>query len=518
MFERTRQSWLNVLARISGRKGVPAQKRKPSGFRPMAEILEDRLAPATITVTSFADNLTAGDGRVTLREAIQAHNNHSTGGNPDFTAATLSGTFGNDVIVFAPTVFATARTITLTGGTLSISQSLGSLSIVGPNAGLTIDGNNACTILTVNWGATASLSGLTITHGYQSNVGNSGGINNSGTLTVSNCTFADNNTGVLGHTGNGGGICNEDGTLIVNDCTFDDNFAGYSGGGVSSFNGPLSVSNSTFYDNTSGRGGGIYSQNGSLTVTNCTLTDNQSSGITAFGFEEDPEDPITITLNGNIIVGNFNHAGGTAADVTTELEEITLAGSNNLIGTGGSGGLTNGVNGNQVGVSLADAGLGALGNNGGPTPTMALLPGSFALGRGITATTATFDQRGVARPINAPGDVGAFQHPMIAKLEFVPGPRQARAGAVVPALAVQLADVNNSAVAQPGVTIYLAVYSGNTLVTMLVATTGENGLATFNNLKLKVAGRYTLKARSGGLTVASVPFVVLPSPKQGRIG
>ena len=49
---------------------------------------------------------------------------------------------------------------------------------------------------------------------------------------------------------------------------------------------------------------------------------------------------------------------------------------NNLIGTGGFGGLVNGVKGNQVGV--ADPGLdpNGLQNNGGPTPTIALLDGN----------------------------------------------------------------------------------------------------------------------------------------------
>ena len=40
------------------------------------------------------------------------------------------------------------------------------------------------------------------------------------------------------------------------------------------------------------------------------------------------------------------------------LLNLSLAGAYNLIGTGGSGGLTNGTNGNQVGV--ADPGLGPL--------------------------------------------------------------------------------------------------------------------------------------------------------------
>ena len=60
---------------------------------------------------------------------------------------------------------------------------------------------------------------------------------------------------------------------------------------------------------------------------------------------------------------------------------MSSASANNLIGAGGgNSGLTNGVNGNLVGVG--DPGLGALANNGGPTQTIALLPGSPAIDAG----------------------------------------------------------------------------------------------------------------------------------------
>ena len=56
----------------------------------------------------------------------------------------------------------------------------------------------------------------------------------------------------------------------------------------------------------------------------------------------------------------------------------------NLIGTGGSGGLIDGNNGNQVGV--VDTGLDAgLADNGGPTQTIALLAGSPAIDKGSNA-------------------------------------------------------------------------------------------------------------------------------------
>ncbi len=88
---------------------------------------------------------------------------------------------------------------------------------------------------------------------------------------------------------------------------------------------------------------------------------------------------------------------------------MSAASSYNLIGTGGSGGLVNGVNHNQVGV--ANPGLGTLAQNGGPTRTVALLPGSPAIDRGSNAfvTAGETDQRGLTRVANGTVDIGAFE-------------------------------------------------------------------------------------------------------------
>ena len=117
----------------------------------------------------------------------------------------------------------------------------------------------------------------------------------------------------------------------------------------------------------------------------------------------------TATLTDTIVAGNTNPSG--ASDITGN---ENVSGSFNLIGTGGSGGLANGVDGNIVLTSLTNLGLAPLGNNGGPTQTMALLPGSSAIGTGVTAdypgtsTPITTDQRGA--PLDAPNpDIGAFQ-------------------------------------------------------------------------------------------------------------
>ncbi len=64
--------------------------------------------------------------------------------------------------------------------------------------------------------------------------------------------------------------------------------------------------------------------------------------------------------------------------------------------------------------SLTGLGLAPLGNFGGPTQTMALLPGSPALGAGVIAdypgTTTRSPPTSAASPLDTPNpDIGAFQ-------------------------------------------------------------------------------------------------------------
>ena len=89
--------------------------------------------------------------------------------------------------------------------------------------------------------------------------------------------------------------------------------------------------------------------------------------------------PATANLTDTIVAGN------TVSDASDIGGASNVSGSDNLIGTGGSGGLVNGVDGNIVLTSLTDLGLAPLGNYGGPTQTIALLPGSPAFGAGVIA-------------------------------------------------------------------------------------------------------------------------------------
>ena len=336
-----------------------------------------------IVVNTTADSSgPAAFGLVSLRDAVNLANANTSG-----TAETIT---------FDPTVFTTPQTITLSAGTLTLSNTRSATTIQGPATGLTIDGNNAVTVFHVNVGVTATLGNLTIAHG---NGFGTGGIYNTGTLTVQNCTLTGNTSSAA--SGAVGGIDDASGTLTVQNCTFLGN-TGTDGGAIGNNLGTVMVQNSTFLQNSATQqGGAIYDHGGTLTVQNSTLTGNtaaMSGGAIYLSFGN-------TALTGTIVVGNLK--GAAASDIAGNVTVSTAA--NDLIGTGGSDGIANGSNGNQVGVTLAAAGLSALGNFGGPTQTIALLPGSAAIGKGVTSAIASTDQRGIARPLGTAGDVGAFQ-------------------------------------------------------------------------------------------------------------
>ncbi|MHB1836242.1 MAG: beta strand repeat-containing protein, partial [Solirubrobacteraceae bacterium] len=115
-----------------------------------------------------------------------------------------------------------------------------------------------------------------------------------------------------------------------------------------------------------------------------------------------------ISLTNTIVAGNNQ---GTTTPTASDIGgngASGVTGTYNLIGTGGSGGIANGSSGNVVLSSLATLGLAPLADYGGPTPTLALLPGSAAIGAGTSTGAPSTDQRGFA--LDSPIDIGAFQY------------------------------------------------------------------------------------------------------------
>src|SRR5947209_1871013 len=118
MFFRWWQKAVQGVGRGSRRPGgKPARRR----CRPVCELLESRLAPAVITVTTTADDLTPNDGSVSLREAITAVNAGNNLGDLDITWLGIFGT--NDTIHFSISG-AGVQTITLGAALPAIEKPL----------------------------------------------------------------------------------------------------------------------------------------------------------------------------------------------------------------------------------------------------------------------------------------------------------------------------------------------------------------------------------------------------------
>ena len=261
-------------------------------------------------------------------------------------------------------------TINLTTVNSPLAQVNGDLNLLGPGANnLTISGGGSRAvdaIFTVNSGADAALSGITIANGYGQRAG---GINNYGaTLIVSNSAISGNADYGFEQ---GGGIFNN-GILTVSDSTISNNTVTgpYGGGGIEN-NGTLTMMNSTVSGNTAGYGGGI-ANFGTVTVSNSTFAGNTATtggGISNYQ---------AVTLTNSVVAGNTTT--GTPGD---DCDGCGTQSPYNLINTTSN--------------SQIDPMLAALGNYGGPTQTMLPLPGSPAICGGSAAnipTGVTTDQRG----------------------------------------------------------------------------------------------------------------------------
>jgi len=117
------------------------------------------------------------------------------------------------------------------------------------------------------------------------------------------------------------------------------------------------------------------------TLTNVTITDNTvyiTEGDQGAGLHIGAN--TTVMLNNSIVSGNIRDDGTTIVDGDLyNVGTITAGSANNLIGVDlGTSGLTDGVNGNILGVT--DPGLDPLADNGGPVtvpqPPHSLFPGS----------------------------------------------------------------------------------------------------------------------------------------------
>jgi len=356
--------------------------------------LQDNGGPTqTMALLSGSPAISAGDA-TTCESLVGPHGAHDTDqrGQPRNSASRGTcdvGAFDTAQIPVCPSGCAYSQiqpaidaaysgdTISIAAGAynggLSISKSL---ILAGAGAGsVTINGGNS--VVYINSGVTVRIQGVTITGGNATYYG--GGIMNNGALTLDSSTISGNTTNARISYSGGGGIANV-GALTVTNSTISGNSAQVGGGIYTSVGSTVTLANSTISGNSAYHDGGIYNE-GAVTLTGTILAQNTASMA--------PDCGGTLT-------------GG--------------PGGHNLLGDNSDcSGLTNGVNGDQVGTDAnpIDPKLGPLQDNGGPTQTQALLPGSAAIDAIPTSTglCPATDQRGVSRPDDNESfcDIGAYE-------------------------------------------------------------------------------------------------------------
>jgi hypothetical protein len=402
-----------------------------------------------VDTKSDVDNGDTSPGHLSLREALRLAANN----------------FTPTVITFAPSIFTNGQaTITLDNGTLDINADV---TIVAPTGDqLTIDGAGNSSlfggVFDVGNGVIASLCGMTITNG---SAGLGGGITNTGILTLTECTLTNNNASIAGGIFSNGtltltdcmlannnathaGCILNNGTLVVTSCSFSGNTSAEAGGAISN-NGTLTVSCSTFSGNsangtgTTGSGGGALINDGIAEVINSTLAGNSSQSVGGAVFMEGG----ILTLTNDTIDNNHANSQGTGSfGFTTggglNCQVGTVAMNNTIVADNTTGRLsseapddisgrvtanfslvknttyTNFTIGSANNITGVDPLLAPVVNNGGPTLTQALLPGSPAFNGGSNALALdannqplTTDQRGSGFPriIDGTVDIGAYE-------------------------------------------------------------------------------------------------------------
>ncbi len=354
---------------------------------------------ATLTVTTFADELNA-NGQCSLREAITNANNDNQSGSTDCLAGS-----GDDVINLPAGTY----TLTLTGsdensnatGDLDIASNI---SLVGEDGFTTIiDGNAADRVIHIHSGV-VNLTSLTIQNGDPTGITGpgsnqkkrGGGIWNEGgsTVTIERCN-------VINNTGRGGGGIHNTvtaGTMNVNNSAVANNIATSNSGGIHN-QATLHINSSTISGNsatgTDSTGGGISTGNDgtpTITIMNSTIANNSVTSATSAGGGI-YRAVGTVNIQNSIIADNTSAGTGPDCNGSIVSQDYNLI--ENTAGCLISGTTTNNITG-------SDPLLAALADNGGETSTLALGAASLAVehipngSSGCVSGTST-DQRGGVR-------------------------------------------------------------------------------------------------------------------------
>ena len=387
-------------------------------------------------------------GNLSLREAIDLTNDNLGANTITFDPSVFTGgssslirlTQGELVISETVTIDASdAIDVVITGdaGNNDVLESGTLITDVAGSSSFSRLDDNSRVLNFSNTDGNLTLSDLTITGGSRTGF-DGAGIAFSGEALVLNDSKVSGNR-AFSIFADGGGIRAFNGDVFLTNSTVSDNSAFSSGGGIFARDDVFLI-NSTVSGNRTrnsigGRGGGIFTEgaislvsstvsgnstvggladgggiaaNGAVSLISSTVSNN-TSGSTGGGIFVATSAP-SITISNSIIAGNTDD--GTAPDLRGS---SSLAINYSLIGATD---LTIAGNGNQVGTltSPLDPRLEPLADNGGPTLTHALLPGSPAIDAGNNALAVdengnllTTDQRGETRIQGGTVDIGAVE-------------------------------------------------------------------------------------------------------------
>jgi hypothetical protein len=352
--------------------------------------------------------------------------------NTDTAAGGCNAGFGEDFLLLESNV-------TLARGT-GLPEVRSAITIQAGQGTIIRGGNASCFYTSEE--ANLMLAGVTVRNCYSLY---GAALHNLGTATLDAVTIRDNVAYA------GGGLWNEGtmtivGSSIVGNRAHSEEFGFEFGGGIGNYYADLTVTDTEISGNTSDQGGGgIYNLKGSLVLTRSTVSGNTNS---CCGSVETWDGDATITsstVSGNDY-GVFGSRGTTTIEdstvsenrflgvgqdtglltlhrtlVTGNTSEVSVSGyatieeGLNLLGQDGAAGVygftpdpTDVVP--AAGVTIDDILL-PLGDNGGPTPTHALVPGSPAQDA-IPPTEPACggsDQRGLPRPAGEGCDIGSVE-------------------------------------------------------------------------------------------------------------
>jgi CSLREA domain-containing protein len=326
------------------------------------------------------DRITLPQGTYTLTRTGTNEDNNQTGDLDITRQLTINGGGARDTFIQAGTTASTSTT----------------------------PGNGIDRVLHVSSNGNLTMNGATVRYGKINDDG--GGIKTNRRVTLTDVAITDNEA----TTGkSGGGISHQGDVLILDRVLINDNTASLDGGGLHSTLGTDLLTNVTITDNSAtGTGGGMRTAGAGGTLNHVTVSHNSA--------------PNGSNISRNSTIGNPNIFLRNTIVSDPNPKGIDGTPNSNGIGANCSGTLINDRNNLDSGTSCgfltqssskssANADLGNLEDNGGPTNTRELGAQSAAIDAAAGGfICADVDQRNLPRPQDASGngidcDIGAYE-------------------------------------------------------------------------------------------------------------